>query len=212
MFQKNPQMETLFDEIRVFASRIGNLRSVLLHLGLLAALGIWVSRLKGLDFLDPAVLGAYACLGLLFAGPAVAQSFPEGIPSFKQATARVLVGVLYGEMVALALLAAGIATVYLSYRGRFVPTPDWESLATSATFGLGACAMFAALAALLAVRFSRRMAIIWLRLAFFGLLILLYYQGQKLLEVGLTGAGACLVAGGIFLELLRRELLKETPR
>jgi hypothetical protein len=204
MFQKNPQMDTLFNEIRVFASRIGTLRSVLLHLALVAVFGIWISRLKGVDFFDPQVLGAYACLGLIFAGPAVAQSFVDGIPSFKQAKARVLAGVLYGELVVLALLAAGIATVYLSYRGRFVPTPDWESLARSAMFGLAACAMFASLAAWVSVRYSRRIAMTCLRLLFFGLLILFYYRGQWLPELGLAAAGGCFVIAAMFIELLRR--------
>jgi hypothetical protein len=45
---------------------------------------------------------------------------------------------------------------------------------------------------------------ICLRLAFFGLLILFYYRGQWLPDVGLTGAAACLVLAGLFVELLRR--------
>ncbi len=197
-------METLFDEIRIFASRIGGLRSVLLHLGLLAVFGIWIPHLKSLDFFDPQVLGAYSCLGLIFAGPATAQSFQEGTPSFRQAKARIFAGVLYGELVVFALVAAGIATVYLSNRGGFVPTPDWISLARSAMFGLGASAMFASLAAWVAVRHSRRAAMICLRLAFFGLLVLFYFRGQWLPDVGLIGASACFALAGMFIELLRR--------
>src|SRR5277367_666616 len=104
-------METLLFEIRIFASRIGTLRSILLHIALLLAFGIWLPRLKGLDFLDSEVLGAYACLGLIFAGPAAAQAFAEGFPSFRQAIARVFVSMLYGEVVVAALLGAGIGTV-----------------------------------------------------------------------------------------------------
>jgi hypothetical protein len=205
MFPKNPQMETLLNEIRLFLSRIGTLRSILLHLALLAAFGIWIPRLKGLDFLDTQVLAAYVCLGLIFAAPATAQAFPEAFStSFQQAKARIFVSVLYGEIVVLALLGAGIATVYLTNRGGFVPSPDWETLAKCAIFGLGASAMLASLAAWTTLRFSRRVAMICLRLAFFGLLILFFYRGQRLPDVGLTAAAACLVVTGLAIELLRR--------
>jgi hypothetical protein len=198
-------METTITEIRILASRLGSLRSVLLHLALLAAFGIWIPQMKGLDFLDTQILGAYTCLGLLFAAPATAQAFPDGVSaSFQQAKARIFAGVLYGEIVTFALVGTGIATVYLTHRGSFVPQPDWETLARCAMFGLGAAAMLASLAALVAVRLSRRMAMLSLRFAFFGLLIVYFYRGQHLTDVGLTGATACLVIAGLFVELLRR--------
>jgi hypothetical protein len=197
-------MKSIFSEVHIFASRIGTLRSILLHLALLVAFGIWIPRLKGLDFLDSPVLGAYACLGLIFAGPAAAQAFPEGFPTFRQAIIRVFASVLYGELVVAALLGAGIETVYLTRRGGYVPTPDWETLGRCAMFGLGASAMLASMAAWLTVKFSRRTAMICLRVAFFGLLILFYYRGQRLPDVGWTAAAACLVIAGVFIELLRR--------
>ena len=192
-------------EIRILASRIGSARSILLHVALLVAFGIWIPQMKGVDFLDSQILGAYACLGLLFAGPATAQAFQQGHSStFEQAKARIFAGVLYGEIVTLAVAGAGIATVYLTHRKGYVPEPDWETLARCALFGLGASVMLASLAALVAVRFSRTMAMISLRLAFFGLLILYFYRGQHLTEVGLAAAGACSVVAGLFIELLRR--------
>jgi hypothetical protein len=198
-------METLFAESRLFGSTIGTWRSILAHLALLVAFGFMIPNVKGLDFLDSQVLGAYACLGLLFAAPATAQLFPKGVSSsFQQAKARIFVSVLYGEIVSFALLAAGIATVYLTNRGAYVPQPDWVTLARSATFGLGASIMLASLAALITVRLSRRAAIVCLRLAFFALLIVFYYRGRWLPDVGLTGASACLVIAGLELELLRR--------
>jgi hypothetical protein len=161
--------------------------------------------MKGLDFLDSPVLGAYACLGLIFAAPAAAQAFQgAGFPTFGQALARVFAAVLYGELVVAALLAAGIGTIYVTRRGGFVPTPDWETLARCALFGLSASAMLASLAAWLTVEFSRRIAMVFLRVAFFGLLILFYYRGQRLPDVGLIGAAACLGPAVVFLALLRR--------
>jgi hypothetical protein len=198
-------METLLAEIRLFRSRIGSLRSILPHLALLLAFGFMIPKIKGLDFLDSQVLGAYACLAIIFAPPATAQAFPAGArTSFQQAKARILVSVVYGEIVSITLLAAGIATVYLTQRGSFVPQPDWESLARSAMFGLGASAMLSSLAALITVRFSRSLAMICLRLAFFGLLILFYFRGRWLPDIGLAGATGCLVVAGLEIELLRR--------
>jgi hypothetical protein len=198
-------METLFTEIRVLTARLASLRSILPHLALLAAFGIMTPEMKGVDFLDSQILGAYACLGMLFAAPATAQAFPEGSPSsFKQATARIFAGVLYGEVVAFALTGVGIATVYLTHRGRFVPQPDWETLSRCAMFGLAASGMLASLAALVTVRFSRRVGMICLRVAFFGLLVLYFKRGQWLTDVSLTAAIACIVVAGLFIGLLRR--------
>jgi hypothetical protein len=205
MFQTNPQMVTLSTEIRLFLSRIGSLRSVLPHLALLFVFGFMVPNIKGVDFLDSQILGAYACLGIIFAAPATAQAFPAGAgTSFPQARARIFVSVAYGEIVSITLLAAGIATVYLTNRGRYVPQPDWETLARCAIFGLGASAVLASLAALLTVRFSRSAAIIFLRVAFFGLLVLYFYRGQWLADVGLVGAGACLAVAGSLIALLKK--------
>jgi hypothetical protein len=198
-------MQTLIAEIRLFGSRIGSWRSILPHLALLFAFGFMIPKVKGLDFLDSQVLGAYACLTIIFAPSATAQSFLDGVQSsYQQAVARILVSVAYGEIVSLTLLAAGIATVYLTHRGSYVPEPDWETIARCAIFGLGAAAMLASLAALVAVRFSRRVAMICLRLAFFGLLVLYFYRGQWLADVGLSGATACLAVTGFFIILLRR--------
>lgn len=160
--------------------------------------------MKGIDFLDSQVLCAYACLGLIFAGPAAAQAFPESLVTFQQAKARVFASMLYGELVVAALLGSGIATVYLTRRGGYVPTPDWETLGRCALFGLGASAMLASMAAWITVGFSRRAAMVSLRLVFFGLLVLFYFRGRWLPDVGLAGAASCLALAGLFIELLRR--------
>lgn len=198
-------METLLAEVRVFASRIASLRSSLPHLALLIVFGIMTPRVKGTYFLDPQILGAYACLGVLFAAPATAQLFAEEVPpSFQRAKARVLIGLVYGEIVAGILLGAAIATVYLTNHGHYAPTPDWESLVRSAMFGLGASAMLASLAALVAMRFSRSIAMIFLRFVFFSLLVLYFYRGRYLADAGLESAGVCLAVAGVLLVMLRR--------
>lgn len=198
-------MDTLIAEIRILASRIGSWRSILLHLVLLVAFGIWIPQIKGLDFLDSQILSAYVCLSLLFAAPATAQAFPERLAStFKEALSRIFAGVLYGEIVMSVLVGCGIATVYLGHRGRYVPQPDWETLAKCGLFGLAASAMLASLAALVAVRFSKSAAIICLRIAFFGLLVVFYYWGRWLPDVGLLATVACFALAGLFIGLLAR--------
>jgi hypothetical protein len=198
-------MNTFLSEIRILASRMATFKALMFHLALLGAAGIWLPRMKGADFLDSQVLGAYACLGLIFAGPAAAEATPDGTPpSFQQAAARILVSVLYGEAVALALLGIGIATVSWFSRGGFLPSPDWPSVAKSVLLGLGATAMVASLAALLTVRFSRRIATFCLRAIFFGLLVLYIYYGQSLPEVGFTGSAICLAFTALFMALLKK--------
>jgi len=176
-----------------------------LHLALLAAFGVWIPQLKGLDFLDTQILAAYMCLGLLFAPPAAAQAFPEGIPStFKQGASRIVAGVLYGETIMALLVGGGIATVYLGHRGSYVPQPDWETLAKCALFGLAASTMLASLAGLVAARFSKGAALICLRLALFGLLVVFYYWGRWLPDVGVTATAACFAVAGLLIGLLAK--------
>jgi hypothetical protein len=195
----------VWDEIRTFCARLAGLRPILLHLALLAAFGVWIPRAKGIDFFEPEVLGAYACLGLIFAGPAVAQSSAEGFaPPFALAIARIVTGVLYGEAVVAALIGTGIATIHILLRGHYIPSPDWPSLASCAIFGLCGAAMAASMAAWLASQFSRQAATVTLRVLFFSLLILFYYRGHWLTDVAFKGAAICFALTAIFLLLLRR--------
>jgi hypothetical protein len=192
-------------DARAFISRFGTVRSILLHLLLIGAFGIWIPKIKGIDFLDSEILAAYACLGLIFSAPAAAQPFISR-PSFSQATTRIYLAVLYGELVAMVLLGTGIATVYATHRGGFVPTPDWITLAKSAAFGLGGSLGLSSLAAWLTIRFSKTVAMIAMRLLFFGLLVLFFFKGRWLPDVGLEGAAVGFAIAALFIMLLRKEL------
>src|SRR5579862_4634899 len=124
-----------------FFSRFG-VRLLLVHLAIIAVFGIWWPRTRGVDFFDPVFLSAYACLGVLFAGPAAAQVFSDPLVGMGEALARIGVAVLYGETIAVLILGAGITTVLLTST---VPIgPDWIELGEAAVLGLtGSFAMAA---------------------------------------------------------------------
>jgi len=162
---------------------------------------------KGGDFLDSVMLGAYACLGVVFAAPAAASEFTTA-PPLQKALVRVVIAVIYGELVAGTMLLLGLVTVYVSHGGRFVVGPDLNSLAACAVLGLTLSLAVSMAAVWLSVKFSPGAAKNVVRLVFFGLLAAFYFRSGWLPTVALRGAGIALVASVLFLVLLRRESRK----
>src|ERR1700733_1463660 len=126
--------------------RASVIRNSVIYVLLILAFGIAVPASKGLGFFDPTLLAAYACLGTIFAGPAAAQKFVKRPVSFRQAIRWIVRAVLFGELIAVAILASGVATVYYTSRGGFFP-PDLVTLGYSLWLGLAACLALASLAA-----------------------------------------------------------------
>src|SRR5438270_5832038 len=92
---------------------------VLLHVALIVIFGVFLPFRKGLDFLDPVMISAYACLGALFAAPAAARLFAGRRPqSMREPAWLAAKAVGYGEGLALIMLCAGVATLRVS-RGRW---------------------------------------------------------------------------------------------
>jgi hypothetical protein len=190
-------------------------RNSVIYALLILAFGVAVPAGKGLGFLDSTLLSAYACLGAVFAGPAAAQSFEKWTEassadspapaSLGQALKSIARAVLFGELLAIAMLAGGIATVFELNRAAFFP-PDVESLGYSLLLGLAASLALASLAAWVTVEFSAGAARMALRLIFLGLLVLFYLRGRWLPEVVEPGILICLIAATTFLILLRRTL------
>ena len=175
-------------------SRFG-LRAVLVHLTIVAIFGVWWPHIRGVDFFDPVFLTAYACLGVLFAGPAAAQAFAERPQSFADALVRVGFAVLYGELIALVILTTGIATVLVE---RTVPIgPDWIGLAEAAVLGLAGASAMASTAAWIALRFSPGAARQALRILFLALLLLFFFRSRWLPDV--IGRGISLATGAAVL-------------
>ncbi len=182
------------------------LRSALSYVLLILAFGVVVPRLKGLAFFDPALLSAYACIGMVFSGPAAAQVFKTRPRSLGEALRWIFQSVLFGEIIAVAMLAAGVLTVYLTHLRSVFFLPNLVYLATSQVLGLVGSLAVAGMAGLLTLRFSAGVSQGTLRIVFLALLVLFFLRGQWLPAAAAAGIPITLVAAAVFLELLRREL------
>jgi hypothetical protein len=196
MLEQSPQMETQ-----------RKIRNGIIYIVVVLAFGFAVPFAKGLEFFDPVLLSAYACLGIVFAGPAAAQAFEKRPASLAHAIRWIVKAVLFGELEAISMLACGIATVYAMHRAAFFP-PDLESLAYAILLGFAGSLAVASLAAWLALAFSGAAARMAMRVTFFGLLLLFYLKGRWLPNVMEIGTVLCLAAACVFLLLLRRPLAK----
>jgi hypothetical protein len=159
-------------------------RSFLPPLALLAVFGVWLPLQKGISFLDPVVLGAYACLGVVFSAPAVAA----GISVFQ--------AVRNGLLLSWGALLTGIIAVYLTRP--VVAGPNLVSLAECGLFGL---ALSTAASLLVALARSKLLA----RLLLLFLLALFYFWSGWLPDIALNGAAVCAGLAAIFATLLYRK-------
>jgi hypothetical protein len=179
---------------------------VLLHLLLVAIFGVGIPLWKGLDFLDPAITAAYACLGGLFAAPAAAQAFARSRPqSMKEACSRAAKAILYGEGMALTFLIAGSATVSLSHGPRLL-LPELDVAAEASILGIAGTVAVAFLAGWATLRFSPVTARLMMRVIFIGLLIAFLYNSRRLADVALQGSLLCIAATAAAVFLLRKEV------
>ena len=170
-----------------------------------AAFGIAVPAMKGLGFLDPVLLSAYACLGVIFSGPAAAQAFEKRPESLRQAMRWIAKAVFFAEAVAIAMLVLGIGTVYAMHRAAFFP-PDLESLGFAVLLGAAGSLAVAELAAWIALAFSAGAARMTMRLVFLGLLALFYLRGRWLPSVIELGALYSIGAAAVLALLLTKRL------
>lgn len=183
----------------------GWIRSLPIYVLVIGVFGIFLPWQRGRDFLDSVILGAYACLGVVFAAPAAAPEF-EKIPTIRKALARVVISVFYGELVAGAMLVLGITTVYVSHGGRIVVGPDLQSLAECAALGLTLSWAVSTATVWLSIRTSPRAAKTAVRLVFLGLLAAFYLRAGWLPAIALRGAGIALLASILLFVALRTTL------
>jgi hypothetical protein len=180
-------------------------RNALAYLLAILAFGVAVPAVKGLGFFDPALLSAYACLGTVFAGPLAARECESRPASLSQALRRIVRAALFGQGIAVAMIACGIATVFFANRASFFP-PDLETLGDSLLMGLAGCFALASLAAWVTIAFSAGVARMAMRGVFLGLLALLYFRGRNLPDAAEAGIAVSLIAAISFILLIRRSL------
>lgn len=159
------------------------LPSIVPQVVLFTVLGVWLPLQKGIGFLDPVVLGAYACLGVIFAAPAAASGI------------SLLRAIRSGLLLSWGPLLTGVAVIYFT---RPVPVgPNLVSLAECGLFGLMLSLAVSGVAALAASRLVARLLLL-------GVLALFYFWSGWLTDVALTGAAICAVLALGSILLLRR--------
>lgn len=180
-------------------------RTIPVYVLVIGIFGVFLPLQKGRDFLDSVILGAYACLGVVFAAPAAAPEFDQ-FPAARKALARIVITVLYGELLAGTLLLLGIATVYVSRAGRIVVGPDLQSLAECVALGLTLSWAVTTATVWISIRISPSAAKGAVRLVFLVLLAVFYLRSGWLPVVALRGAGIALLASLVFFAALRATL------
>ncbi len=179
---------------------------MLLHLALVAVFGILIPLWKGVDFFDPAITAAYACIGMIFAAPAAAQGFSISRPqSMGEAFSRVGKAVLYGEVLAVLFTMVGVATVSLTHGPRLM-LPELDVLGETALLGLTGSVAVAGLAGWVTLRFSATAARMGMRLIFLALLVAFFFSARRLPDVALGAAAYCVAIAAVAVLLMRREV------
>jgi hypothetical protein len=181
-------------------------RQILTYSVLMLVFGVAVPYVKGLDFLDPALLCAYACVGMVFAGPAAAQAFEKQPASVAEGLRSLARAVAFGEAISIAMLGCALVTLYATHGKMLTFPPDLSGLVLPEALGLGLTLAVAAMAAWLALQFSVGSARTGIRVVFMGLLAAFFLRGRWL--PGVTGEGSVIAfaAALVFLGLLSRRL------
>ena len=173
----------------------GGRKILLVTVAIILIFGVLFPFQKGLDFPDPVIITAYACLGLLLAPPAAAQACADRPPQhFPALLARILMAVVYGEGMALIMLAAGITTFNVAHwQGQFM-TPDLPTVGPGLALGLTGSVALATIAAWIAMRFSAGVARGAMRVIFLGLLVAFVFWSRWLPDMAGRAALIALVA------------------
>lgn len=173
------------------------------HVSLLAAFGVFVPWLKGVEFMDPALPMIYVCLGPLFAAPALVQLLRERGAGWPTTWTRIAAATAYGEGMTLALLLLGLGTVLIGHRQAYLFLPDPILLGEAVLLGLGLTLALTAMSAWITLQFSSRMAMVVLRVLFLLLFALFFLRSWWLPSIAGWGAVITFVVAGCFLLLVR---------
>jgi len=187
------------------------------------AFGILVPWYKGFTFLDPRMLAAYGCIGILFVAPATAESFaalPDGLPA-TSTLSRLGVLIGFGWGLNVLVVVSAIATLNIAYgHGNFI-APQPELFLSIVVCSLAGSALVGALSAVLARTLSAGSVKAILRLAFLLILLAFIFSARMpdawqialmehttrraITRLAWEGSVICAVAAGLLLiPLLKR--------
>ncbi len=156
-------------------------KQALLILGIVAVFGICLPWYKGLDFLDPVIITAYALLAVFFVAPASAEAFAGQHPTPRAEILRRSGTLLaYGWGIALLVLAAGLASVNFKMWHGHPLMPESPFLVAVLLLGLTLSAVVIATSAFMARRMTAKAIKGILRLTFLVILIAVGF-GNRLL-------------------------------
>ena len=175
-----------------------------MHVLLLAAFGVFVPWLKGVEFMDPALPMIYVCLGPLFAAPALVQLLRERGAEWPTTWTRIVAATVYGEGMTLLLLVLGLGTVLIGHRQAYLFLPDPILLGEAVLLGLGLTLALTAMSAWITLQFSGRMAMVVLRVLFLLLFAVFLLRSWWLPSIAGWGAVSSFGVAGCFLLLVRQ--------
>lgn len=174
------------------------------HVLVLGIFGILLPWLKGVEFMDPALPTIYACLGPLFAAPAVIESLKGGDSGWPAWWAKIAASTVYGEFMTLAMLFLGIATVLISRRLAYLYLPDPILLGEAILLGFGLTLALTSMTAWITLQFSGRLALAILRILFVGLFAFFLFRSWWMPAIIGPGTIVSFVMAGLFLLLVNR--------
>lgn len=184
-------------------SSLRSLRTILVHVAVVAVFGVFLPGWLGFQFLDPVTIAAYSCLGVLFAAPAAAQALADERPrNFSDAVKKIAASAAYGEAMAIVILTAGFMTMFFT-RSRALIVIDGPGLGQSILLGVAGSLAMAAIAGLLGLALSKGASRMALRVIFLGLLFLFFFRSRWLPDVQVVGTLVCLGIAAAALATLR---------
>src|ERR1700722_14770462 len=162
------------------------------------------SLAEGCGFPGSGHHAANAFFGIFFPPPAAAPAFANENPvSMGDVVARIVMAVVYGEIVAVTVLMCGFVTVYLTH-SHFLFAPALDTLVAAGLFGITGSFALAAAAAWITLRFSANAARGAMRLVFLMMLLVFFYRSRWLPDVADTAAVVCFVLAAAEFFALRR--------
>jgi hypothetical protein len=173
-------------------------KQALLILGIVVVFGICLPWYKGLDFLDPVIIAAYALLAVFFVAPASAEAFAgHQATSSTEFLRRCGTLLAYGWGIAVLVLAAGLTSVNFRMWHGHPLLPAGSFLVAVLLLALTLSAVVIVLSALLARRMTAKSIKGFFRLVFLVALLVIGFGNRLLPDQTRYRLGDILTTEGI---------------